>query len=98
MKGVDSDFDLDYSKLEAEVEDEFDRFDSFDIDIYVDRVSLSTDKKIVFADTHWYQRRVLNATGKEVMRDGRTTFIFRILPSGKLVLKGMKGDRIFGYR
>jgi hypothetical protein len=62
----------------------------------VDRVSVDNDTNLVFADTHWQKRQVLSRTGGEVSRTGRTTFIFKARPDGKLVLRGMKGDRIFG--
>ena len=96
MKGVGSDYDMDYTSLEWAVKDELDRFNSFNLRIYVDRVSVDSDTNLIFADTHWDKKRVSSRTGEESTVSGRTTFIFKALPSGKLVLRGMKGDRVFG--
>lgn len=96
MKGVGSDYDMDYTSLEWAVKDELDRFNSFYFKIYVDRVSVDSDTNLVFADTHWDKKRVSSRTGEESTVSGRTTFIFKALSDGKLVLKGMKGDRVFG--
>jgi hypothetical protein len=96
MKGVGSNYEMDYTSLEWAVEDELDRFNSFNLRIYVDRVSVDSDTNLVFADTHWDKKRVSSRTGKESTISGRTTFIFKALPDGKLVLRGMKGDRVFG--
>jgi hypothetical protein len=96
MKGVGPDYEMDYEGLEWAVEDELDRFNSFNLRIYVDRVSVDSDTDFVFADTHWDKKRVSSRTGKESTISGRTTFIFKTLPGGKLVLRGMKGDRVFG--
>ncbi len=96
MKGVGSDYDMDYASLEWAVKDELDRFNSFYLRIYVDRVSIDSDTNLVFADTHWDKKRVSSRTGEESTISGHTTFIFKALSGGKLVLNGMKGDRVFG--
>ena len=96
MSGVSGDYDLDYSDLGNRLRDEFDRFDALDLSIIVDRVSVDSSGTVAFADTHWIERRVSGRTGREGKVSGRTTFIFRIMPDGSLVLKGMKGDRVFG--
>ena len=96
MKGVGPDYEMDYASLEWAVEDELDRFNSFNLRIYVDRVSVDSDTNLVFADTHWDKKRVSSRTGKESTISGRTTFIFKVLSDGKLMLRGMKGDRVFG--
>jgi hypothetical protein len=96
MDGVGHDADLDYSALERAIQDEFDRYSSFDVSIIVDRVSTDGSGSIVFADTHWTKRRVSLKTGIETRQSGRTTFIFRLAGDGTLVLKGMKGDRLYG--
>jgi hypothetical protein len=96
MKGVGADYDPGYINLENRVREEFDRFDAFDLDVVVDRVSVDSSGTVAFADTHWTKRRVSGRTGKEGTLSGRTTLIFRIMPDGGLVLKGMKGDPVFG--
>ncbi len=96
MGGVGSDYDLDSFTLERMVRDEFDRYDAFDVSVIVDRVSMDSSGSIVFADTHWTKRRVSLKTGRQGTQSGRTTFIFRVTPDGSLVLKGMKGDRLYG--
>ena len=98
MKMVGRDYDLDYSALERSVNDELDDFTGFDVDLIVDRVSVDNDSGLVFAETHWTKRRVSVSTGREFMINGETVFIFRTLPNGNLVLRGMKGDPIFGGR
>ena len=96
MGDVGPDYDLDYSALERAIQDEFDRYSAFDVSIIVDRVSTDSSGSIVFADTHWTKRRVSLKTGTQRKESGRTTFIFRVTPDGDLVLKGMKGDRLYG--
>lgn len=96
MGTVGKDYDLDYSALERMIQDEFDRYSAFDVSIIVDRVSTDASRSIIFADTHWTKRRVSLKTGSEDKKSGRTTFIFRITRDGNLVLKGMKGDRLYG--
>ena len=98
MKMVGRDYDLDYSALERSVGEELDNFTGFDIDLVVDRVSVDNDSGMVFAETHWTKRRVSVTTGREFSIDGETVFIFRSLPNGNLLLRGMKGDPIFGGR
>jgi len=96
MGDVGRDYDLDYSALERAIEDEFFRYSSFDVSIIVDRVSTDSSGSIIFADTHWTKRRVSLRTGSETKQSGRTVFIFRLADDGSLVLKGMKGDRLYG--
>jgi hypothetical protein len=96
MGGVGRDYDLDYGSLERAVQDELSRYTGLDVFIVVDRVLTDSSGSIVFADTHWTKRRVAIRTGKEQKESGRTTFIFRITEGGNLVLKGMKGDRLYG--
>ncbi len=96
MGGVGTDYDLDHSALEQAIRDEFDRYSAFDVSIFVDRVLTDSSGSIIFADTHWTKRRVSLRTGKERKESGRTTFVFRVTPDGDLVLKGMKGDRLYG--
>jgi len=96
MGGVAKDYDLDSFTLERLIQDEFDRYSAFDVSIVIDRVSTDSSGSIVFADTHWTKRRVSLKTGREGRQSGRTTFIFRIMPDGNLVLTGMKGDRLYG--
>ncbi len=96
MTGVGKDYDLDPITLEQLIQDEFDRYSAFDVSIIVDRVSTDSSGSIVFADTHWTKRRASLKTGREQRLSGRTTFIFRIAPDGTLVLKGTKGDRLYG--
>jgi hypothetical protein len=96
MSGVGRDYDLDSLALERMIQDEFDRYDAFDVSIVVDRVSTDSSGSIVFADTHWTKRRVSLRTGTQEKLSGRTTFIFRVTQGGNLVLKGMKGDRLYG--
>jgi hypothetical protein len=96
MSGVGKDYDLDTFTLERMIQDEFDRYDAFDVNIVVDRVSTDSSGSIVFADTHWTKRRVSLRTGTQEKLSGRTTFIFRVTSGGNLVLKGMKGDRLYG--
>lgn len=98
MKMIGRDYDLDYSALERSVNEELDDFSGFDIDLVLDRVSVDNDSGIIFAETHWTKRRVSVKTGKEFMIEGETVFIFRSLPNGNLMLRGMKGDPIFGAR
>jgi|GEM_PF-2041353 len=98
MRMVGSNYDLDYTALERSVNEELDNFTGFDIDLIVDRVSVDTDTGLVFAETHWTKRRVSLNTGREFMIQGETVFIFKPLPSGKLALKGMRGDPVFGGR
>jgi hypothetical protein len=96
MGTVGKDYDLDYSALERTIQDEFDRYSAFDVSIIVDRVSTDSSRSIIFADTRWTKRRVSLKTGSEDKKSGKTTFIFRITRDGNLVLKGMKGDRLYG--
>jgi hypothetical protein len=96
MRGVGPDYDPGYIDLENRVREEFERFDAFDLNVVVDRVSVDSSGTTAFADTHWTKRRVSGRTGKEGTLSGRTTLIFRIMPDGRLVLKGMKGDPVFG--
>jgi len=98
MKMVGRDYDLDFTALERSVNDELDDFSGFDIDLIVDRVSVDNDSGLIFAETHWTKRRVSMRTGREFIIDGETVFIFRTLPDGNLMLRGMKGDPIFGGR
>ncbi len=96
MGDIGKDYDLDYSTLERTIQDEFDRYDTFDVSVIVDRVSTDSSGSIIFADTHWTKRRVSLKTGIQGKQSGRTTFIFRVTRDGSLVLKGMKGDRLYG--
>ena len=96
MGGVAKDYDLDSFTLERLIQDEFDRYSAFDVSIVIDRVSTDSSGSIVFADTHWTKRRVSSKTGREGKQSGRTTFIFRVTRDGDLVLKGMKGDQLYG--
>jgi len=96
MKMIGRDYDLDYTALERSVNNELDDFTGFDVDLVVDLVSVDSDTGLIFAETHWTKRRVSLNTGREFMINGETMFIFRSLPNGELVLRGMKGDPIFG--
>lgn len=96
MRGVGKDYDLDYSALERTIQDEFDRYTAFDVSITVDRITSDSSGSVVFADTHWTKRRVSLATGTEGKQSGRTTFIFKVTHDGNLVLKGQRGDRLYG--
>jgi hypothetical protein len=96
MKKVGRDYILDYTALERSVSRELDDYTGFDIDLIVDMVSVDSDTGIIFAETHWTKRRVSMNTGKEFMIQSETTFIFRSLPDGTLVLRGMKGTPLFG--
>jgi len=96
MKGVGRDYTLDYWALERSVNRELDAYTGFDIDLYVDMVSVDSDTGMIFAETHWTKRRVSMNTGREFMINGETIFIFRALPNGDLVLIGMKGNPLFG--
>ena len=96
MGDVGKDYDLDYSALERAIEDELFHYSSFDVSIILDRVSTDSSGSIIFADTHWTKRRVSLRTGRETKQSGRTVFIFRLADDGSLVLKGMKGDQLYG--
>jgi hypothetical protein len=98
MNHVSKDYDGDSLLLEETITDEFAQYDNFVINIKVDRVSLSEDKGLIFADTHWDKRRAGVEDGKESSRHGTTKFIFVVGPDGELVLTGMMGGTVFGEK
>ncbi len=99
MNHVSKDYDEDSLLLEETITDEFAQYDSFRINIKVDRVSLSDDKGLIFADTRWDKRRVGVEGGKESSRHGTTKFIFVVgRPDGELFLIGMMGGTVFGEK
>lgn len=96
MNHISRDYDGDYLVLEEDITNEFDNYDNFSININVDRVSLSDEKGLIFADTHWDKRRAGVEDGKESANHGTTQFIFKKGPEGELLLDGMTGGKVFG--
>lgn len=98
MNHVSKDYDGDCLLLEENITDEFAQYDNFVINIKVDRVSLSDDKGLIFADSHWDKRRAGVDDGKESSSHGTTKFIFVVGPDGELLLYGMIGGSVFGEK
>ena len=98
MNYVSKDYDGDSLLLEENITDEFAQYDNFVINIKVDRVSLSEDKGLIFADSHWDKRRVDVDEGKESSSHGTTKFIFVVGADGELLLYGMMGGSVFGEK
>jgi len=98
MDRVSKDYDGDYLFLEENITDEFAQYDNIVININVDRVSLSEDKGLIFADTRWDKRRVGVNDGKESSTHGTTKFIFKVGPDGEFLLNGMIGGSVFGEK
>jgi len=95
MEEVSREYDEDYLLFEEALRGEFDRYANFDFTISVIRVSPENDG-LIFVDTQWVKHRVFNLTGEESETSGKTTLIFSKYPEGKLLLKGMRGDTVFG--
>jgi hypothetical protein len=85
-----------YQDLEEALSEDFDRFDSADVDIIPERVWVDEDGKI-FVDTGWRKTTFSSTSPTSNLTSGTTTFIFIRYEEDVVKLFSMRGDQVFPF-